>query len=110
MKLICIKCPRGCELDVDGDKIFGNLCPRGVEYAKEEQVSPKRIVTALAKMGKFIVPVKTNIDVPKDRIFDVLEEISKLNLDTAKIGDIVIENCLGLGVDIVVTGYPYQSN
>lgn len=107
MKLICIKCPRGCELEVNGENVTGNMCPRGIDYAKEEQTCPKRIVTTLARMGNLVVPVKTNIDVPKEKVFAVLEEVAKLNLNKAEIGDIVIKNCLGLGADIVVTGNPY---
>ena len=35
MELICIKCPRGCNIKIDGTVIAGNLCPRGEIYAKE---------------------------------------------------------------------------
>ena len=31
MKLICIKCPKGCELTIDGDNVSGNQCMRGVD-------------------------------------------------------------------------------
>ena len=107
MKLICIKCPRGCELSVTKTKITGNACPRGVDYAKEELTNPKRIVTALAKSKYGIVPVKTDIEVPKDKIKKVLSQISKLKLDKTNIGDSVITNILGTGANIVVTGNPY---
>ena len=107
MKLICIKCPRGCELRVTKKKIKGNLCPRGIDYAKEEFTNPKRIVTSLAKSKYGIVPVKTDIEVPKEKIKKVLSQISKLKLDKTKIGDIVITNILGTGANIVVTGDPY---
>lgn len=108
MKLICIKCPRGCEITVDNENITGNACPRGLEYAKEEMTCPMRTVTYLAKCHGYIVPVKTNKDVPKDKIFDVVNEISKLDLNDTKIGDIVISNVLGTGADVVVTGNAYK--
>lgn len=109
MKLICIKCPKGCELTIEKDNITGYTCPRGLDYAKEELTCPKRIVTALAKVkGGLVVPVKTDKEVPKDKIFNVLEEISKLSLKNVKIGDIVIKDCLGTGANIVVTGENYQ--
>lgn len=111
MKLICIKCPKGCELTIDKDNISGYTCPRGLDYAKEELDCPKRIVTALAKVkGGLVVPVKTDKEVPKDKIFDLLEEISKLSLKKTKIGDIVIKNCLGSGANIVVTGEIYKND
>lgn len=109
MKLICIKCPRGCELTIDGENISGNQCVRGIDYAKEELTTPKRIVTALVKTKKGIAPVKTTLEIPKDKIFDVVNEINKLYLADAKIGDIVISNCLGLGTDIVVTGEVFKN-
>ena len=109
MELICIKCPRGCKLNIEGDKVTGNLCPRGLDYAKEEMTCPMRTVTALIKVDGKIVPVKTSVEVPKAKIKEVLEEISKVNIKTSQIGDIVIKNVLGLDADIVVTGEPYIS-
>ena len=108
MKLICIKCPRGCEITINGDSITGNACPRGLEYAKEELTCPMRTVTYLCKSGDLVIPVKTDKDVPKSKIFDVVNEISKLNIGDAKIGDILIENVLGTGANVVVTGNKYN--
>ena len=108
MKLICIKCPRGCELDVYGESITGNQCPRGIDYAKEELSCPMRTVTALIKLNNMIVPVKTSKDVPKEKIEEVLKQISVINVSQASIGDIVLNNVAGLGVDIIVTGNPYK--
>ena len=110
MELICIKCPRGCTLNIDNGNITGNLCPRGLDYAKEELTCPMRIVTALVKVGdSLIAPVKTTREVPKDRIFDVLEVLKTIHLSSANIGDIILTNILDLGVDIIVTGNPYES-
>ena len=110
MKLICIKCPKGCELDINGEVITGNSCPRGIDYAKEELTTPKRTVTALAKSINGVVPVKTSIEVPKELIFDVLQEISKLKLSDTHIGDNVCKNILNTGADIIVTGDVYITN
>ena len=107
MELVCIKCPRGCNLVINNETITGNLCPRGVDYAKEEMTCPMRIVTALIKSSNNVIPVKTSAEVPKDKINDVLKEISKMKSKQLKIGDIVKKNICGLGVDIVVTGEPY---
>jgi len=107
MELICIKCPRGCKLQVKGENVTGNLCPRGLDYAIEEQTCPKRMVTALIKVNGKVVPVKSSTEVPKDKIKDVLREISNINVANTAIGEVVLSNVLGLGVDIVVTGDPY---
>lgn len=108
MKLICIKCPRGCELTISGENVTGNMCPRGVDYAKEETTNPKRIVTALVKLGDKVIPVKTDKEVPKKLINDVLEEISKIKIKKAKIGDVLVKNILNTGANIVVTGEVYK--
>ena len=108
MELICIKCPRGCRLTVTDNNVTGNLCPRGLDYAKEELTCPMRIVTALIRVKEKIVPVKTSKEVPKSKINDVLHEISKVKVTNTSIGDIVISNVLGLGVDIIVTGNAYK--
>ena len=105
MKLICIKCPRGCELNIDGENITGNQCAKGIDYAKEELTSPQRIVTALIKTKNGIAPVKTSREVPKDKIFDVIKEIKKSPIKNYQIGDIVIENVLNTGANIVITGW-----
>ena len=107
MELICIKCPRGCLLTVDGDNVTGNMCPRGLDYAKEEQTNPMRIVTTLIKVDNMVIPVKTSKEVPKAKINEVVKEIAGIKVKDTKIGDVVLKNILNLGVDIVVTGEPY---
>lgn len=107
MELICIKCPRGCLLTVDGDNVTGNMCPRGLDYAKEEQTNPMRIVTTLIKVDNVVIPVKTSKEVPKAKINEVVKEIAGIKVKDTKIGDVVLKNILNLGVDVVVTGEPY---
>ncbi len=107
MKLICIRCPRGCEITVDGDNISGYSCTRGLEYAKEEMTCPMRMVTALLHTDDGVVPVKTSGNIPKNQIKYVLNVISSTYVKHVHIGDVVLSNVLGLGVDIVVTGDPY---
>ena len=107
MNLICIKCPRGCELEIEGEKISGNMCPRGVDYAKEELTNPKRTVTHLLKTPSGIVPIKTDIEVPKSMINDVLKEMSNIKVVNTQIGQVILKNILNTGADVVVTGNPY---
>lgn len=109
MKMTCINCPMGCTLEVnkEGDKISvsGNACMRGDVYGRQEFTSPKRALTSLVKVkGGGVVPCKTEGLIPKDKIFAVLEELKKVTLSLpVKIGDIIINNVLDLGIDIVVT-------
>ncbi len=110
MNTICIMCPMGCPLEikeVDGKiEVSGNTCKRGVVYGVEEYTHPSRTITSLVKTdsGK-IISVKTSSTVPKERIFDVVDEIGKIIAsDSVEIGDKIASDILGLGVDILVTG------
>lgn len=108
-ELICICCPNGCHLkvDVEANKVTGNTCPRGVEYGINEVTNPVRVITSTVKVknGELpVVPVKTNKPIAKELNFKCMEEINKMVISAPiKIGDVVIENVLGTGVEIVVT-------
>ena len=108
-ELICIVCPKGCHLKVDAEakSVTGNGCPRGFEYGINEVTNPVRVITSTVKVenGELaVVPVKTNNAIPKELNFKCMEEINKaVATAPVKIGDVVIENVLGTGVDVVVT-------
>ena len=107
-ELTCIVCPRGCRLHVDGDmNVTGNFCPRGKEYAISELTHPVRTITTSIRVNNrpyTLVSVKTSGAVPKDKIFDVMKEIDTLETSApTRIGDVVKENILGLGINIVIT-------
>lgn len=108
--LICIVCPKGCHLKVDeenGYKVTGNGCPRGAVYGEKELVNPTRVITSTvrveAETGRR-VPVKTNGDIPKGKIYDIMDELTKVTAKApVNVGDVIIKDVLGLGVDIVAT-------
>ena len=104
----CIICPRGCSLKVDDDgNVTGNFCPRGKEYAINEITNPKRTITTTIRVKNrvdTVVSVKTSVAVPKGMIFQVMEIINSLSVDApTRIGDVVLENILGTGADILIT-------
>ena len=110
MKMICISCPRGCELDVEknGNEVVvnGNACPRGEEYGRNELVNPTRMVTGLVKVAgmRKPLPVKTARPVPKGAIDAVLFAMHQMTVQLpVKIGDVIIPGVAGTGVDIVAT-------
>lgn len=110
MKMICINCPRGCELEVERDgeavKVAGNGCPRGVEYAKAELTNPTRMVTGLVRIAgmRKQLPVKTVRPVPKAKINEVLFELHQATVQLpVRIGDVVIADVADSGVDVVAT-------
>ena len=110
MNLICINCPRGCELDVEkvGDEIVvkGNGCARGLAYGRAEFENPTRMVTGLVRVAgiRKPQPVKTARAVPKNKINDVLFALSQTTVQLpVRIGDVIIPNVAETGVDIVAT-------
>lgn len=111
-EFVCISCPMGCHLVVDdSDKnnitVTGNTCPRGKMYGINEVTAPKRMVTSSIKVknGKDdVVSVKTREAIPKELIFDVLNELKGLEVNApVSIGDVIIKNVLNTGVDIVAS-------
>ncbi len=110
--LTCIVCPRGCTLKVElGESgevlsVSGNGCKRGVVYAEAECTHPRRTVTSTVKCaGGGIVACKTSDTVPKERVFDVMNEINSVRPEgDIDVGTVLIENVLGLGVNVVATG------
>ena len=109
-ELTCIVCPKGCQLKVEleGKKVLsvtGNTCKRGVTYAEAECVSPMRTLTTTAAVeGGGVVPVKTDKTIPKELLFEAMKEVNAVRVKAdAKLGDVVIENLLGTGANIVTT-------
>ena len=110
MKMICINCPKGCEMDVtvDGDRVtdVGNTCPKGEAYAKAEVTNPTRMVTGLVRVAgtRKPLPVKTRTPVPKPKIDAVLFALHQATVQLpVRIGDVIIPDVAETGVDIVAT-------
>lgn len=111
-ELVCIGCPLGCALKVtiqeDGAmEVTGNTCPRGADYAKKELTDPRRIVTSsvLVEGGHLpCVSVKTEADIPKDRIFDCIRALKGVRLQApVEIGQVVLANAAGTGINVIAT-------
>ena len=112
-ELTCIGCPMGCLVTAEIENgevvnVTGNTCKIGDTYARKEVTNPTRIVTStviLEGSAKPRLPVKTATDIPKSVIFDVMEVINHAHAKApVKIGDVVIKDVCGTGVDVVATG------
>ena len=110
--LTCIGCPLGCRITVELENenvisVNGNTCIRGENYAKKEITCPARIVTSTVKViggAVSVVSVKTKYDIPKDKIFDCVRELKKVEVKApVAIGDVLLADVCGTGVDIVAT-------
>lgn len=122
-ELTCITCPLGCALSVEreGDgplSVSGNRCPRGIRYANEELLSPKRVLTATVRVVRDLsspaaaipasddapsrLPVRTSAACPKESLGELLAELYALELRLpVKRGDALIKNWRGTGVDVL---------
>jgi len=115
-EMICITCPLGCHLEIHRISatelsVTGNRCARGEAYAKEELLSPRRVVTttcpASGDAGLYTprrVPVRSSAPFPKEKIPELLRIIGKLSVDLpVSRGDVLIADALGTGIAIIAT-------
>ncbi|MFX0134645.1 MAG: DUF1667 domain-containing protein [Candidatus Hodarchaeota archaeon] len=107
----CIVCPTGCLVHVEninGELIIeGHSCKRGEEYAKEEFIAPKRILTTTMRVENGflpLIPVRSDKPIPKDKLEETLQEIANKQVEAPiKMGDKLIENVLGLDINIIAS-------
>jgi CxxC motif-containing protein len=134
-RLICLLCPVGCELEVrrEGEalNVRGSQCDKGVEFAQDEVLHPKRNLatsiparteagaagtlparTEAGAAGTFpargtaarMISVRLSDCVPRDAIFPILAEIAKLRPPLpVRRGQVLIADVLGTGVNVIAT-------
>jgi CxxC motif-containing protein len=110
-EMICINCPMGCNLTVQGDlenlTITGQTCPLGEKYAREEITNPTRNIAASIRVRDGTMPmlsVKTDKPVPKDKIQEITGILRLISVQApVEMGEIIVQNICGTGVDIVAT-------
>lgn len=111
-ELICIGCPIGCQLQVELENsqvlsVTGNSCKIGKDYARKECTNPTRIVTSsvFVEGGEIgVVSVKTEKDIPKDKIFACIEILKGIVVTAPiKIGDVIVRDIAGTGVNMVAS-------
>ena len=111
-EITCIVCPIGCKILVrtDGTKfevIKGNKCKKGIEYARNEALDPRRMLTTsiLVRNGDWpLVSVKSSKPIPKEKVFSVLEEIKRVDIKApVKSGQAILKNVADTDIDIIAT-------
>ena len=111
MKLVCINCPRGCNLNVEninGEiKVTGNFCPRGEKYAISELTNPLRTLTttvAIKSNNYERLPVISSSPLPKDKVMEAIKALKNVEVKAPiKMGDVIVSNIIELGVDIIAS-------
>ena len=111
-EITCICCPMGCAITVEKDgatitRVSGYGCKRGEKYARQECVSPVRVVTASVTVcgGTAVrASVKTAGPVDKALIMPVMDEIHALRVCApVRIGDVLARDIAHSGADLVAT-------
>ena len=129
-ELTCIGCPLGCSItgtleNGESNKqnktntntqknnkikdVAGYTCKRGHDYARKEVTNPTRIVTSTVRLtgsatGAAVVSCKTAQDIPKGKIFEIVVALRQVTAHApVKIGDVLLSNAAGTGVDIIAT-------
>ena len=111
-EIICVICPNSCKLQVfkdDNGKVqveeFG--CNRGIQYGKDEYTAPKRtlITTVKIENGDLpVLPVRSKEPIPKELLFKAMEVANHVSAKAPiKMGDVVIPNLLGLGIEVIAS-------
>lgn len=108
-ELVCIVCPRGCTLQVEGAgeafQVTGNGCKRGADFARSESTAPMRTLCTTVRTAfpdVPVLPVRVSAEIPKEKIFPVMEAINAVTVDQpVDIGGVILKNVLRLGVDVV---------
>jgi len=111
-RLTCVLCPVGCELEVARDAsggldVRGNQCDKGVPFAEEEILHPRRnLATSVPIKGTDakMVSVRLSGPVPREMLFPILAEIAKLRPEApVRRGQVLIADVLRAGVDVIAT-------
>ena len=111
IKIICVACPQGCRLRINyqGETIIVSEqgCKRGEKYALQEMTDPRRMVATTVRIKSNshpLLPVYTSAPIPKGMILPLLKELRKINLNVpVKMGQVVLKDCLGTGVDMLAS-------
>ena len=110
--LTCIGCPLGCPLEVEMEQgnilsVSGNTCKNGDKYARKELTNPTRIVTTTVRVIGGMLPVvsvKTSADIPKSKMFACVKALQAVEIPApVAIGQVVLSNAAGTGVDVIAT-------
>ena len=111
-ELTCIECPTSCIISVsiqDGRVLLveGFGCRRGRDFAVAEVEHPVRLITTTVPaigLTLRMVPVRTTRPIPRSMRSEAMREVRKVKVDRpVRVGDVVISDLLGLGIDVIAT-------
>lgn len=111
---ICTACPKGCPIrlipsdkESSGYTISGHLCRRGESFVLAEMTDPVRILTTTLSVDKSNsqrLPVRSDKGIPKTKLLDCMKELKSIRVSkSVQIGQIIVENILDTGVNIIAS-------
>lgn len=117
-ELVCTLCPVHCNMSIEyskwGDQIknvYGSRCSRGYEYIKNYKFDQQCMLpTSVRLRGNRSERLPVNSDglLPKTIVTDAMSIIKTLEVELpVKSGEIIVENILNTGVNIVATKSMY---
>lgn len=111
--IICTVCPLSCSVRLELDEnnevlsVTGNRCPRGKTYAVKEHTAPERTLTTTVRaVGGVLplLPVRTDKPIPKDMLLKAMQATASLTVEApVRMGDVIVENFLGTGANLVAS-------
>jgi len=112
--IICLRCPRGCEVAVHVDsegvvsEVSGNGCKLGVQYVTQEVRDPRRILptTVRVRGGTHpLVAVWTPEPIPRGRLLELARATREIVVDAPVAdGQVILKDWMHLGIDLVASG------
>lgn len=110
---ICLRCPRGCEVQTvlgPGDEILnitGNKCKLGREYVEQEIRDPRRVLPTSIRVrhgSRPLVPVWTPEPMPKGMMLELAADTRRMEVEApVHVGDVIVDDWRGLGVRLVAS-------
>ncbi|MCX7882325.1 MAG: DUF1667 domain-containing protein [Brevinematales bacterium] len=112
-EIYCLRCPRGCLLQVEISEAFstiqGNSCKLGEEFAIQEIRAPRRLFTSSVQVkgGKFpLVPVMTSAPILKEDIPRWISLCHSLSLEAPiEPNTVIARDPFGDGIDLITTWF-----
>ena len=112
--LVCIVCPKGCEIELYGSAsnptFEGYSCERGLEFAKQDIVNPKRVLctTVLTKDSR-LLPVRTDREIPLESFEKVMNRVKNIVVKKpVRRGEVIVENIENTNANLIATATLYN--
>ncbi|MDN5298948.1 MAG: hypothetical protein PWP51_1501 [Clostridiales bacterium] len=113
-EIVCTLCATHCKLSIELDgpdgqikNVYGSRCSRGYEYISQCRSDQPCMIPTSVRVNSHTyerLPVNSDAPLPKNKIPDAMMVIRNVEVTPpVKSGEIIIENILNTGVNIIST-------